>query len=102
MSWTSTYEFSDPLRDLRSTPHEAAALHAELMRELAPGHVLHGVDLHVLARAIPQDEAVVETGDGRVALVHLSWSGRPETPPWPRTELVTSAQHLETLLEFRY
>jgi len=53
MSWTSTYEFSDPLRDLRPTPHEAAALHAELMRELAPGHVLHGVDLHVLARDPP-------------------------------------------------
>jgi hypothetical protein len=38
--------------------------------------VLHGLDLRVVARTLPQDEAIVEAGDGTVALVHLTWSGR--------------------------
>lgn len=68
---------------------------------MAPGHALHDVELRVIARAIPQDDVVVETTDGRVALVHLTWSGHPETPPWPTTETVDSAAALERLIEYR-
>lgn len=35
-------------------------------------------------------------------LVHLTWSGHPETLPWPTTETVTSPEHLENLINRRY
>jgi hypothetical protein len=102
VTWTEHYEFSAPLRDVRGEAEEAERLRTELLRELSPGHALHGLDLHVIARAIPQDEVIVETADGRVALVHMTWTGRAESPPWPTTEILDSAEHLEDTLEFRY
>lgn len=100
--WTAGYVFTEPLRDLREAVGEAATLREELLREIGAGHVLHGVELHVIARATPQDDVIVQAADGRVALVHLTWSGHPDTPPWPTTELVTSPEHLENLIESRY
>lgn len=37
-----------------------------------------------------------------VALVHLTWSQRSESPPWPMTELLESPRHLDELIEYRY
>lgn len=102
MTWVQDYRFAEPLRDVRDEIDEAAQLRSELLSELSPGHLLHGVDLQVIARAQPQDEVVVETTDGRVALVHMTWSGHEESPPWPSTKVLDSAEHLESALEFRY
>jgi hypothetical protein len=102
VTWLSDYRFSEPLRDLRSEAQEAEQLRNEVLRELSVGHMLHGADLRVVARALPQDEVIVETSDGRVALVHVTWSGHPETPPWPTTEVLASAEHLEQTIEFRF
>lgn len=102
MTWARDYHFSDPFLDLRSNEEQAKHLRAELLRELSPGHVLHAVDLRVIARALPQDEIVVETAGGEVALVHLTWTGHAESLPWPVTEPLTSAEHLEQTIEFRY
>jgi hypothetical protein len=85
VTWATDYHFSGPLLDLRSEDEQAESLRAELLRELSAGHVLHGVDLRVIARALPQDEVVVETTSGQVALVHLTWTGHAESPPWPTT-----------------
>ncbi len=85
VTWTEQYEFSDPLRDVRGEGEEAERLRAELLREVSPDHPLHGLDLRVIARGIPQDEVLVETADERVALVHMTWSGRADSPPWPMT-----------------
>ena len=102
VTWVADYRFSEPLRDVRPEAQEAEQLRTELLREVSTGHVLHGADLHVVARALPQDEVIVETADGRVALVHMTCSGRPEPPPWPTTEMLRSAEHLEQTIEFRY
>lgn len=59
------------------------------------------MDLRVIARALPQDEVVVEMASGEVALVHLTWTGHAESPPWPTTEVLNSAEHLEQTIEFR-
>lgn len=53
----------------------------------------------MVARALPQDDIIVLTTDGTVAMVHLTWSGHPETPPWPRTHLLQSQEHFESLIE---
>jgi integrase len=102
VTWVTDYSFSEPLRDVRSEAREAEQLHTELLREMSEGRVLHGSDLRVVARTLPQDEVIVEATDGRVALVHLTWSGHAESPPWPTTDLLTSAAHLEQTIEFRY
>jgi hypothetical protein len=55
----------------------------------------------VLAEATPQDEVLVAAGE-TAFLVHLTWTARTETPPWPTAERVDSAEAFERLLEFRY
>lgn len=32
----------------------------------------------------------------------MTWSGHPESPPWPTTDMLNSAEHLERTIEFRY
>lgn len=96
MTWVSHHHFAEHLRGVHCD--EAEQLRAELVRELSRGHVLYGMDLRVAARALPQDEVIAETADGVVAPVHMTRSGRPESPPWPTTEIVQSADHLQECL----
>ena len=102
VTWAAGYRFTDPLVDLRADASQAERLRTELLRELSAGHVLHGLDLRVIAQAPPQEEVIVETGDDTVALVHLTWSGHAEAPPWPTTKLLDSPEHLEDTIESRY
>ncbi len=101
--WTVSdgYLFREPLIDLRDMPDEAEVLVRELGRELTLGHELYGRVVRVVARALPQDDVLVELLDG-VALVHLTWRGAPEPPPWPSFVRVTSPEHLEQLCAERY
>ena len=101
MAWTETHVFVDPMVDLRSDIDRAGELVAELVREIGPGHVLHGRPWRVVAEATPQNEVLV-TADETAFLVHLTWTGRNEAPPWPAAERVDSAEAFERLLEFRY
>lgn len=48
------YEFAEPLIDIRNHPDQADPLRSELLRELSPGHGLHGRPLTVIARAPPR------------------------------------------------
>lgn len=101
--WVDTFDFGEDFRDLRDEAglDRARALKTELDAELAAGHPLYGQACRVVAGALPRDEVVVVAGQS-VALVHLTWSGRPETPPWPTTELADSAEAFRELIEFRY
>ena len=102
VTWASEYVFSEPFLDLRHEHSQAEDLQAELAKELSSGHLLHGLALRVIARALPQDDVVVQSADGTVALVHLTWSGQTESAPWPTTEVLRSAEHFEQTTEFRY
>jgi hypothetical protein len=101
--WVHAFDFGEDFQDLRDEAEadHAQSLKAELDAELAPGHRLHGQACRVVARALPQDEIVVVAGES-VALVHLTWSGHPETPPWPATDLADSAVAFQELIKFRY
>lgn len=79
----------------------ASDLLAELTREVPPGHPLCGLERQVIAEALPQEEVVVQAGE-RVALVHLTWSGRRKLPPWPTAVFVESAAAFEELVQYRY
>jgi hypothetical protein len=93
--WSKRGQFPRLAVDLRSDEAQTAeTLRADLQSELSPGHVLYGHELRVVA-ICPCDELVVEIDDQAVALVYLRWSGRPELPPAPDTEMLGTAERFE-------
>lgn len=72
--------------------HEAHSLAQELQHELSFGHPLACTSLTVIGRCSAWDDIVVSIDDGttQVAIVHLTWSGKYETPPWPSTTFFES------------
>jgi hypothetical protein len=101
VTWVGNYEFDDPFEDVRDSPKLVGALTAELDCELAPGHMLHGTEWTIVARALPQDDVIVAT-ESHVALVHLTWAGREEHPPWPQCHVLGSAGEFEEFTRYRY
>lgn len=78
----------------------AAAVAAELRREIAPGHQLHGIALTPWLECGACDDVLVRLDDEnartgqapyRVAVVHPTWSHRPEAPHWPATAVFDHA-----------
>ena len=71
---------------------EGRGLEAELHRELTPQHPLCGIPAAAVARRLDRDEVLFEhlDGSGRVAEMHLTWTGAPEQPPWPMTRTFDS------------
>jgi hypothetical protein len=68
-----------------------AALERELERELTTGHPLFGKAVTAAARRLDCDDVLFGlNGTASVAMVHLTWSGRPEGAAWPWTELFDS------------
>ena len=67
----------------RSTAKESALHHAELLRELAPGHLLYGVEVHVVAHREETDDILCRhhCEPERLTVVHLTWRGCPEVAP---------------------
>jgi hypothetical protein len=72
---------------VESEPEPAAAFLRELQLELAPDHPLHGTKLTGIAHSRAGDDVLFQMEDRRVAQVHLTWSGRPEQPPWPNHDV---------------
>jgi hypothetical protein len=78
----------------------ATALLAELRREVGPGHVLGGRNAKPVARCTGCDDVVFRLlDDDTFAIVHLTWSGRPEAPPWPATQVLPTFMALELVVE---
>ncbi|MET4151949.1 hypothetical protein BjapCC829_36505 [Bradyrhizobium barranii] len=70
---------------------ERLLLEDELRKEVGDGHPLVGWEIKVFARRDDRDDILVSLEDGRVAEVHLTWSGRKEAhPSWPRTAIFAS------------
>lgn len=59
----------------------------ELYREVRPGHPLHNAQVRTRAVRGDNDDVLFEIqgGSARFAVVHLSWRGSGEPPPWPHT-----------------
>jgi hypothetical protein len=61
------------------------SLLAELHRELPRGQVLAGVEVTPIGARQDCDDILFALDDGRVAIVHLTWSGKTEPVsdhPW--------------------
>ncbi|WP_036528111.1 hypothetical protein [Nocardia sp. CNY236] len=71
--------------DSGSSPEDffPAALR-EIKLELSPDHELSGQVVRIEARYWPADDVIVSLIDGEFALIHPTWSGHVELPPWPK------------------
>ena len=67
------------------------AWEVELVCELGPGHLLFGQTPRLICRRLDCDDALFQLEDGRVAEVHLTWSGRREANSvLPETRIFSS------------
>jgi hypothetical protein len=89
MKWPP-FSFQEPWEEF--LPRQAAAFVREAQTELSSGHPLHGTKLTALAHSTRADDALFQLEDGRVVEAHLTWSGRPELPPWPRHRVYASLE----------
>ncbi|QIK61970.1 hypothetical protein G7068_01165 [Leucobacter viscericola] len=101
MSWVESFEISAPFIDLKNDPERAAMLAKELSKEIVDTHPLAGRYWKVIAEVEPQDD-VLATAEDETVLVHLTWSRKSETPPWPLHQFLGSAVELRDLLGSRY
>jgi hypothetical protein len=56
----------------------------ELRKEIGPKHPLWNLGLQLVARRDDRDDAIFRGDDGRIAEVHLTWTGKTERDPWPK------------------
>ena len=91
--------FSTDLEDdTTETPYKV--LNDELHREMPEGHVLYQLTTEVVAVCtVTHKDFVYVTDDPEkpIAIVHLTWS-QESNPIWPRTQVFTSLQDLESEL----
>ncbi len=69
---------------------QARSFHAELVREVPPGHLLRGRRVEVVAHRSATDDVLCRHLEepGRFTVVHLSWRGREEVDErYPFVEL---------------
>ncbi|MCU1464801.1 MAG: hypothetical protein JWM72_729 [Actinomycetia bacterium] len=55
------------------------------MLEVGPAHELFGNGFRALAACAGCDRVVFMLDDESRAMVHLTWTGHVESPPWPET-----------------
>ena len=83
------FRFSEPWH-----PCSDKSFEEELHREVCDEHVLHGIELRVIARRQDMDDFLFALPDGRFANVHLTWSQETD-PLWPSTEIYETQEIME-------
>ncbi len=79
-------------------PNNGAA-EKELQNELSKMHVLYELSCNALAHRIDRDDVLFQLNDetGRVAVVHLTYSGKSEkSSEYPKTVVYTSLEEWAT------
>ena len=67
-------------------PDQARQLEHEALAEIGPGHQLAGRTLTALAACSGCDRMIFRADDDTFAIVHLTWTRRPEPDSWPATQ----------------
>ncbi len=67
-----SFDWPPGWRDVVGTERER--LTAQILRELAPAHLLSGRDFTLIARRDDQDDVLIQLDDTRVAEMHLTWA----------------------------
>jgi hypothetical protein len=70
----------------------------ELQREIGPKHGLFGHKAKLIGRRHDRDDGLFLLEDGRVAEVHLTWSGQQELDPqWPGTAIFATFEEWQSM-----
>jgi hypothetical protein len=77
----------------------AAGFEGEAIKEIAPGHELHGLTLTAIAKCEGCDEVMFQAPNDIFAMVHLTWTGRPEPLPWPRAKRLESQRDAQMAMD---
>jgi hypothetical protein len=88
-------EWLVPWHSVADDPSQVEGMEQELSRELSAGRSLFGLQMRTLARRQDCDQVLfaVEDGTGRVAVVHLTWTGSaPEQRPLPDATVYPSIE----------
>jgi hypothetical protein len=92
---------TDPWWDLRgggpTEEKQRKAIQAELLAEVSRGHPLSGAAVEVIGRSEASDDVLLRAGRRGWAVVHLTWRGAAEPPPWPRVAFYASVQEVEDI-----
>ena len=78
---------------------EADLLLAEMRREIPSGHVLTGRRASVVRRCSGCDDVIFRVDDETFTVVHLTWSGREERDPFPKTVVLASFLAVESYVD---
>jgi hypothetical protein len=97
LSGVSSDGFREPW--FRLETEHALAFEREAEKEIAPGHALHGIALSAVAKCEGCDDVVFRASDGTFATVHLTWTLKPERPPWPQTRRLGRFIAVETAMD---
>ena len=76
-------------------PSDNDALVSEFLREVRPDGILYQIKIVALAMRCDCDDVLfsIDDGTGRVAVVHLTWSGKQDSNKgWPETIIFESYQ----------
>ncbi len=90
--------YIEPWSDITEYPEgHREALARELEKELEPNHILYGLSSKVLAKREDQDDILVSNDLGYFT-IHLTWSGKAEISPFPKSERFDSLEMLKIKL----
>ena len=90
--------YIDPWNNIEEYPsHHRNALNVEIRKEIGDGHVLNKLDFDLLAKREDCDDVLVYF-KGDFFIVHLTWSGKAEQNPYPKTNVYDSRKKLESKL----
>ena len=80
--------FDDPYWSVEEmSPKMKTVLKKELLTEITKDHILHNRQWIVIARRMDNDDVIIELSTGEIAVVHLTWSCKPECEGFPRTTI---------------
>lgn len=60
---------------------EAQSLQRTIESELTPAHPLFSLQPKVFGRCVANDDVAALLNDGKIAVIHLSWKGKPDQFP---------------------
>lgn len=75
----------EPVGWMSLSGNSARRFEKEATAEIARGHDLDGIDLTAVSTCPGCDDVLFRLADSSFAIVHLTWSGNRERPPWPQT-----------------
>jgi hypothetical protein len=88
------FEWFKPWYPVNDDSKDSEKMEAELRKELPEKHVLWGEKTKLIARAQDADDCLFLLEDGRVAEVHLTWSGKREPDAkWPQAVIHKNLEH---------